>query len=180
MRSVMERFLPIKLCTRQSRDRGGKFDFTARPPICNPIISIHRPTGREASENFFCIAISHACWWLLLLIDGKKIIPQPSRAKLLSAKSNQTESLRPDSPTGRPRRERAGRVRTACQGAGRDRLSPHVRRNCGHSRALRSQRQYLRQADPGQPRRSDDGLRQLRMRYSRNGADLRALRLQDR
>src|SRR5215831_4124265 len=38
-------------------------------------------------------------------LDGKKIMPQPSRAKLLSAKSNQTESLRPDSPTGRPRRE---------------------------------------------------------------------------
>jgi len=105
MRSVMERFLPIKLCIRQSRDRDGKFDFTARPPICNPIISIHRPTGREASENFFCIAISHACWWLLLLIDGKKIMPQPGRAKFLSVKSNQTESLRPDSPTGRPRRE---------------------------------------------------------------------------
>ena len=105
MRSVMERFLPIKLCIRQSRDRDGKFDFTARPPICNPIISIHRPTAWEASENFFCIAISHACWWLLLLIDGKKIMPQPGRAKFLSVKSNQTESLRPDSPTGRPRRE---------------------------------------------------------------------------
>src|SRR5262249_54660909 len=105
MRSVMERFPPIKLCIRQSRDRGGKFDFTARPPICNPNYINTLANGREASENFFCIAISHACWWLLLLIDGKKIIPQPSRVKLLSAKSNQTESLRPNTPTGRPRRE---------------------------------------------------------------------------
>src|SRR5215831_11534368 len=52
--------------------------------------------AREASENFFRIAISHASCWLLPLIDGKKIMPQPGRVKFLSVKSNQTESLRPD------------------------------------------------------------------------------------
>jgi hypothetical protein len=39
------------------------------------------------------------------LINGKKIMPQPGRTKFLSVKSNQTESLRPDSPIRRPRRE---------------------------------------------------------------------------
>ena len=105
MRSVMERFTPMKLCIRQSRDRDGKFDSTERLRFVTQLYEYNRPTAREASENLFRIAISHASCWPLPLIDGKKIMPQPGRAKFLSVKSNQTESLRPDSPTGRPRRE---------------------------------------------------------------------------
>src|SRR5215831_16626715 len=105
MRSVMERFTPMKLCIRQSRDRDGKFDSMERLRFVTQLYEYNRPTAWEASENLFRIAINHASCWPLPLIDGKKIMLQPGRAKFLSVKSNQTESLRPDSPTGRPRRE---------------------------------------------------------------------------
>src|SRR5215831_9076202 len=58
----------MKLCIRQSRDRDGKFDSTERLRFITQIYEYNRPTAREASENFFRIAISHASCWLLPLM----------------------------------------------------------------------------------------------------------------
>src|SRR5262249_31542813 len=80
MRSVMERFTPMKLCIRQSKDRDGKFVSTERLRFVTQLYEYNRPTAWEASENLFRIAISHASCWPLPLIDGKKIMPQPGRA----------------------------------------------------------------------------------------------------
>src|SRR5215467_500946 len=74
MRSVMERFTPMKLCIRQSRDGDGKFVSTERLRFVTQLYEYNRPTAWEASENLFRIAISHASCWLLPLIDGKKIM----------------------------------------------------------------------------------------------------------
>src|SRR5262245_14746520 len=57
MRSVMERFTPMKLCIRQSKDRDGKFVSTERLRFVTQIYESTRPTAREASENLFRIAI---------------------------------------------------------------------------------------------------------------------------
>ena len=59
-----------------------------------------------SDDIFFRIAISHArLVGSFLLIDSKKIMPQPGGREILSAKHNQNNRLGPDRrPTGRGER----------------------------------------------------------------------------
>jgi hypothetical protein len=81
MRYLMQRLDLMMPCISPINRPGGKCDFTAQPPICSTMIRVQHARAREASENFFRRAISHAGYVDSFFIDCKKIIQQPGRRK---------------------------------------------------------------------------------------------------
>src|SRR5215467_6868202 len=69
MRSVMERFTPMKLCIRQSRDRDGKFVSTERLRFVTQLYEYNR--SRAGSEREFLSHSDQPCQLLAPSFDRR-------------------------------------------------------------------------------------------------------------